>query len=83
VPTAVETIGKSEGPYLRIRRANNNHPKKAAQVTNIMAVDQIRSDRGKWSEIETRPTEAAATTNSKTPISNTIVIAQPPSLAGG
>jgi hypothetical protein len=59
VPAAVESIRKPEGPCLSIRRANNSHPEKLAQATGIMAADQIRSDRGKWSEIETRPIEAA------------------------
>ena len=53
VPAAVESIWKPEGPYLSIRRANDSHPKKVAQATGIMAADQIRSDRVKWSEIET------------------------------
>lgn len=48
-----------------------------------MAIDQIVSDKGNWSEIETRAIEAAATKNRKTAINNTIVIAQPPILVGG
>jgi hypothetical protein len=50
VPAAVESIWKPEGAYLKYLSGAQQPPQKVAQATSIMAEDQIRSDRGKWSE---------------------------------